>query len=162
MKKIVFTLTAIIGSFILPSALYAVDNELPAEMIIYSSLGLTLKQIMTIPEHEEVTTETQVVLKPDDPTAAIYSATGGENRSVQASVTTPSIELACQTSATCGDAKITVNNFTFGGDLQADGTGTFTEQGKIDNMRVGGTATLNADDKSGRYFGVGTFRLVYA
>lgn len=161
MKKIKIPLLIFISAFGFSLSSYAADNELPAEMIIYSSLGLQLKQIMTIPEHEEVTTSTPVVLAPTGTTAAIYDATGSATRTVQASVTTSTIELACQTTASCGTAKIPVTDFTFGGGLSSSGAATFDAAGKITNMRVGATATIDANDKTGRYYGVGTFRLVY-
>lgn len=104
----------------------------------------------------------QVTVSPDDPGAAVFRATGEPLRSVEASITTPTVVLAndSDTSDT-----IEVTDFTLGGSLQDQGNGSgtanFDPEGVINHMTVGGTAMVNSENQPGDYTGNATFRLVY-
>jgi len=57
--------------------------------------------------------------------------------------------------------KILVDGFSLGGDMNSGGNGYFNEQGEVENLRIGATAHVNANNIPGRYVSTATFRLNY-
>lgn len=101
-----------------------------------------------------------VVTAAGDSSAAVFSATGEANSPAQASVVESSIEMTTGAGSSASE-RITVDSFTYGGSLAGDGSTAFDASGNIDDMRIGATANVEADDISGDYAGSATFRLVY-
>lgn len=123
---------------------------------------ITISEVAGLRFPEQVAGTAQaVVVTPDDSGAAVFNATGEASKLVVASVVESSIEMT--TDDGVGSAKrITVDNFELGGSVLPDGTGAFNGDGDLNNIRVGGTANIEADDIAGSYSGTATFRLVYA
>lgn len=101
-----------------------------------------------------------VVTAAEDTRAAVFSATGEANAAAQTTVVEPSIEMVTGAGSTPGE-RITVDTWTYGGSLGADGSTAFDAAGEINNMRVGATAHVEANDVQGDFVGTATFRLVY-
>lgn len=103
-----------------------------------------------------------VVTAPSDVRAAIFSASGSPDEVVVASVEQSSIVMRLNGTGTVPSEMIAVDTFTLGGSLDGtSGEGTFDAAGELKNMRVGGTAHVQADDIAGDYVGTATFRLTY-
>lgn len=95
-----------------------------------------------------------------DPKAAVFSAKGSANWQVTGTVVENSIEMIT------GDGsdqtkRITVDSFTYGGDMDSAGLAVFDGSGNLNDLRVGATAHVQSDDIAGRYVGQATFRLTY-
>lgn len=101
-----------------------------------------------------------VVTAPGDSTAAIFSATGEPSANAQASILESSIDMTTGAGASAGEV-ISVDTWTYGGNLAGDGSVSFDGNGDIADMRVGATAHVKAENVSGDYTGTATFRLVY-
>ncbi|HAT8518463.1 DUF4402 domain-containing protein [Vibrio sp. 2092] len=101
-----------------------------------------------------------VVTAPTSVDAAVFTARGTANWEVKGQVVESSIVM------TTGDGsddakKITVDTFTYGGSMDASGNAQFSSSGDLSNLRVGGTAHVQANDIAGEYRGTATFRLTY-
>lgn len=102
-----------------------------------------------------------VVTRATDVRAAIFSATGTPGYAFIAKVEESSIEMRLNGNGTSSDEKITVSNFTYGGNLDGAGQGQFDMSGERKNLRVGGTAYVESEDIAGDYVGTATFRITY-
>ena len=105
-------------------------------------------------------TTQDVVTGPADALAAQFSATGEPSRPVTGSVVESSVEV------TTGDGvgstkRMTIQDFTTGGDMSGAGSASFDGSGDLSDLRVGATAKVESDDIPGDYAGTATFRLVY-
>jgi len=159
--KIAFALSAFILSAF-TTLTYATDASFSISASLYQSIALTNVNGITFPEHEVVTSDTNITVAPADTGAAKFSATGAPDRAVTGSVTTDSVSLQCSTPSTCNRETMTINNFTYGGDMNNSGNATFSNDGKLNNLLIGATQQINASNNAGTYSGNATFRLVYS
>lgn len=95
-----------------------------------------------------------------DAGAATFSSTGEASTAVTGVIVESSIEM------TTGDGigttkRITVDTWTYGGDMDASGVATYDGSGNLSNLRVGGTAHAEVEDIAGNYTGTATFRVTY-
>lgn len=124
-------------------------------------IAITEVQALSFPDTLDGVTVDVVVL-PTDGSAAIFNITGTANVAVTASVVEASITIV----NTVGNPniarnKITVTNWSYGGAVAADGTAFMDANGELNNVRVGATAQMSANDNAGSYVGTATFRFVY-
>ncbi len=98
-----------------------------------------------------------VVVAASDASAAQFSATGEADAEVVAGMVANNISM---TNAKTND-KITVDTWTYGGDINKQNVATFSNSGKLSDLRVGGTAHVTANVAGGDYTGTGKFRLTY-
>lgn len=142
-------------------AAYATDEPFNITMTLYQAIVITETQALSFPN----TTSggaIAVTVAPADGTAAIFTATGEPSTGVTGSVVESSIVMQHSTWSVADVTKeITVDTFTTGGNLSGAGAGTFDGTGNITDMRIGGTANVQANDIAGAYSGSATFRLVY-
>ncbi len=103
----------------------------------------------------------QLVITPDGNGAAQFITTGEPLRAITASIVEPSIVMEIGEGGTPA-SQIVVNNFTLGGSVDANGAGSLNSEGILGNIRVGATANIAAENQSGNYVGVATFRIIYA
>jgi len=105
-----------------------------------------------------------VVTAPADPIAAVFNSTGDSSKTATASVVEGSVTML-RTGGTPGNTpdEFTVDSFALGGagitggnqvDYAASG-------GSVNDIRVGGTANILAEDLAGNYTGTATLRIVY-
>ncbi len=139
---------------------YAASESFESSIKLIDDITITELASLRFPQQVAGTAQT-VVVAPADSGAAQFSATGSALASATATIAEANIEM------TTGDGvgstkRITVNSFTLGGTLAADGTVAFAADGTIDNMRVGGSAVIENDDISGDYTGTATFELNYS
>lgn len=107
-------------------------------------------------------TSVNVVTMPTDSRAAIFDITGTVNVAVTASIVEASIEIFLVGGSTNpAPNRIMVTNWTYGGAVAADGTAFMDGNGELNNVRVGATIQVNANDSPGDFLGTATFRLVY-
>lgn len=111
--------------------------------------------------HANIQGQYQVVtVKPDEPGAAIFKAKGRPYGEVRGRIEEHSIQIV-NGNGYSYDQWITVSNFTTGGDLSRHGYGRFNSNGKLDNIRIGGTVYINSYNRQGYYEGSATFRLCH-
>ena len=131
------------------------------------NVGMTLLAPIVITETQSLTfadtisgSASDVTTAASDSSAATFTATGEANRAVTGSVVESSIVM---TTGDGADAtkQITVDTFTTGGDMSVAGAATFDGSGELNDLRIGGTAHVEADDIAGSYSGTATFRLIY-
>ncbi len=137
----------------------ATDETFQASMQLVAPIVITESQALSFAD-TIAGQATDVVTAAADTTAAIFTATGEANRAVTGSVVESNITM------TTGDGadttkQITVDTFTTGGDMDASGAATFDTNGDLSDLRIGGTAHVEAEDIAGAYTGTATFRLVY-
>lgn len=101
-----------------------------------------------------------IVITASDAGAAVFSATGDPNVAVTGQIVEKKTNMYT-TGATGQAGRITVDNWSYGGNLASNGSGNFDGAGQLTNMRVGATATVGSSDPEGFYSGSATFRLVY-
>jgi len=158
MKKFTKSLMAV--AFVAASGA-AVAEETSFDATISLLQPITLNTVQDLSFAPQAVGENiDVVTGAEDTRAAVFSATGEANAAAQASVVESSIEMVTGAGATTGE-RITVDTFTYGGSLASDGSTAFDAAGELNNMRVGGTAHVEADDVQGDFVGTATFRLVY-
>ncbi len=141
-------------------ASYAASESFESSIKLIQDITITEVASLRFPQQVAGTAQT-VVVAPADSGAAQFSATGEALAGATATIAEASIEM------TTGDGvgstkRITVDSFTLGGNLAVDGTVAFAADGTISNMRVGGSAVIEADDIAGDYTGTATFELNYS
>lgn len=101
-----------------------------------------------------------VTVAPSDAGAAVFSINGEKCARVKVEVVEPSIRM--RGDGASNEDSIKVRDFTFGGSVSDLGTGvTDCSNGKLKNIRVGGTAHVKAKNKQTFYEGYPTIRIVY-
>lgn len=143
----------------LAQAANATDEAFQASMTLVAPIVITETQALSFADTIAGSTS-DVATAAADASAAIFTATGEANRAVTGSVVEASIEM------TTGDGvgttkRITVDTFSTGGSMDAAGAATFDATGNLTDLRIGGTAHVQAEDIAGAYAGTATFRLVY-
>lgn len=101
-----------------------------------------------------------VRVKPNEPGAALFKATGRPYGEIRGWIKESSIFLV-NGNGNKYDQWVTVSNFTTGGDLSPYGYGRFDSNGELNNIRVGGTAYIRSYNVQGHYKGTATFRLCH-
>ncbi len=101
-----------------------------------------------------------IKVEPADASAAIFKAMGVPNSDFVAKVVENKIEL--KTADGNGETKnVTVNGFKTGGSIGPSGKGKFSNLGGANNLRIGATVHVSANDIPGQYLGSATFRINY-
>ncbi len=101
-----------------------------------------------------------IAVNPNDANAAIFKAMGTPNDQFIATVVEKNIIL--KTGDGAGATKqIKVNKFQTGGSIGTNGKGKFSNRGLAQNLRIGATVHIAANDIPGLYTGAGTFRITY-
>ncbi len=138
----------------------AADETFQATIKLLQPITITEVASLRFPEQIAGSAAT-VLVRPEDSGAAVFDATGEADRAVTASVLEASIEMITD-DGIGAQKRITVDQFAMGGSVDPLGGGAFDAAGTLNNIRVGGTANVNADNIPGDYVGTATFRLVYA
>lgn len=97
---------------------------------------------------------------PEDEAALIFSARGTANTIVTGAIIESAVVLHTDPGEVNSDS-ISIGNFTTGGDFSDSGRATFDKNGELNNLRIGATANIEANDKAGAYTATATFRLTY-
>lgn len=134
---------------------YATDESFDSTLRLIEPITITEVTSLRFPEQQAGTAQ-NLTVQPSESGAAQFNSAGEPARPVTASI----VESQIVMETTAGD-QITVNNFTYGGQVDPAGNGAFNDSGALNNIRIGATALIEADDKSGLYSGIATFRLVY-
>lgn len=129
-----------------------------ATLTLYAPIVVTKLHDLTFGEIVSGTASDNTIA-PGSANAAQFSATGDVNADVTGAVQSSSITLTNGVSGPTG--QITVDTFTYGGDLSSGGAGSFDSSGDISDMRVGATAHVASNDTPGAYTGSATFRVTY-
>ncbi len=140
---------------VLSFQVYAADETFTASIQILTALSVTEQTALAFPTTEASTAAQTVVVAPTDSGAATFDIAGESNYAVTASIVESSLTMTNQ------NTSIVVDTFTFGGNLSSTGTGTLSASGGLTGARVGATANIPANPKSGSYSGNLTFRVVY-
>lgn len=146
------------GSLIGIASIYA---TLGVVSLCGAIIAITEVQALSFPDTLNGVTVDVVVL-PTDGNAAIFNITGTASVAVTASVVEASIVMVNPVgNPNAAGNKITVTNWSYGGTVAADGTAFMDASGELNNVRIGGTAKLSANDNAGSFAGTATFRFVY-
>lgn len=130
------------------------ETQFSAKCTLVSQIAVNKVQDLSFGE-QVAGVESNVTVAPGDPSAAQFKAEGEKNKAVTCAVLDKNIEMKN------GNSSILVDNFTYGGDLSADGKASFNAGGKLNDLRVGGTAHIKNQTTPGDYIGKGTFRITY-
>ncbi|MGK5095040.1 DUF4402 domain-containing protein [Deltaproteobacteria bacterium TL4] len=97
------------------------------------------------------------VIRADSPSAAKINIIGEKNRLISSSIKESQLALYNAN----GKSNITIQKFTFGGDLQGNGQGTISSENGSLSAAIGVTAVLPEKPLPGVYTGKMTFVVVY-
>lgn len=137
----------------------ATDLGFNLGMTLLTPIAVVNSQGLTFPATTAGAPAT-VVVAPADATAAVFTATGEPSTPVTGSVVEASITMTTGTGLTTPE-QMTVDTFTTGGDMNAAGAATFDGAGALNNLRIGASANVLAEDLPGVWSGTATFRLIY-
>jgi len=137
------------------AAAFASDEPFAASITVYSPIVVTETAPMSFGLVTASPATQVVVVNSADAGAAAFDIAGQSGLAVTATVVEPSLALVS------GGTTITVSNFTYGGALTGTGTASFSNQGALNNARVGASANIPANPAAGAYAGTLTFRVVY-
>lgn len=107
-------------------------------------------------------TSTTIVTAPGDTNAAVFNATGDVSAAVTVSIVENNVNITTG-SGNGAQRKIPITAWTFGGSLTdagGSGTASFDASGILNNMRIGASATVDANNLAGDYSGTVTLRVV--
>ena len=138
---------------------FANDETLNVGMTLYTPFSITENQGLTFAD-TTIGAKVKVTTTPADTSAAIFFATGEPNRTVIGSIVENRIFMTTG-DGNRGRKRIRVNKFKTGGDMNATGIATFNNLGQLNNLRIGATAHVKANNIAGAYSGTATFRLLY-
>jgi hypothetical protein len=133
---------------------FSVGLQLNAPIVVSESSPLTFPNAVVSGQNEVITTA------PSSSIAAQFTATGEASALVTAGVVESQITMITGDGQS-PDEQIIVDNFTRGGDMDVNGNATFSSAGQLNNLRVGASANIQAEDGPGNYSGSATFRMVY-
>ena len=137
----------------------AADESFNASMTLLAPITITETNALSFANTESGQL-VDVVTAALDSTAAQFTSTGEPSTAVTGSVVETSIVMITGT----GDVttkQITVDTWSFGGDMNGSGVATYDGSGDLSNLRVGATAHVEAEDIAGAYAGSATFRVTY-
>lgn len=161
LSAIVKSVGSAVIAFGLVSSAQAQDETFQATLKLLTPISITNSQALDFGEAIAGTNQTLTVGAADG-SAAVFSAQGDSSKTATASVVETSITM------TTGDGvgttkQIVVDNFTLGGGgiSGADQVDFIAGSGNVSDIRVGGTANVEADDIAGDYAGTATFRVIY-
>ncbi len=159
MKKITkCALIAALSAAALQANAYT-DESFTATLNLLSPIQIT--EIKGLEFEDTLANQTiQVITSASDTKAATFSATGSPGWEVQGEVVESTINMVTGDGSTSSKV-IEVGSFTYGGDMDSNGMAAFNSNGELSNLRVGGTAYVEAEDEAGSYEGTATFRLTY-
>ena len=144
----------VISGLIFSMAGYATDESFQVSIRIQAAITISENQALSFPDTEATASSQTVTVAPSDGTSASFDIAGDSNLAITVSVSEASIGLSN------GPTTITIDNFTFGGSCNADGTGTLSS-GSLAGCKVGASASIPANPTSGSYTGTLTFRVLY-
>ncbi len=138
----------------------AVTEPFQSTLTLIEPLTVTEVNSLRFPEQEAGTAQALPVL-PTEAGAAQFNITGEPQRGIVVNIVETSIEMITDGGGSTAKS-ITVDSFDFDGVNPIDGSGTLDVNGNLNNVRVGGTAHIEAEDVSGDYVGTATFRVIYS
>jgi hypothetical protein len=139
----------------------ATDASFSITATLLENISLTNTQGLDFGNLALTSSQTPVVIAPTDAGAAIFSAVGTSNDNAVGSVASSTATITCTTAGSCGNDTMSISSFTLGGDMDSAGATNFGSTGKLSNLRIGGTLTIDSTDQAGDYSGTTTFRLAY-
>ena len=148
-------LLGLLAAMVIAPNAYATDEPFLASISIFSPIAITETSALSFGSVASASATQSVVVAPGDAGAASFNLSGQSNLAITASVVEPSLALVN------GATTITVNSFTFGGGLAANGTANLSAAGTLNAANVGATAVVPANPASGAYTGNLTLRVVY-
>ena len=110
---------------------------------------------MIFPDTGATASIQNITVNTGDAGAAAFDIGGEASTAIQASIVETDLDMVV------GGTTITVDTFTFGGSLAADGTATLDGTGNLTGANVGATAAVPANPDVGAYSGSLTFRVLY-
>lgn len=105
-----------------------------------------------------VGTDKKVVINAEDAGAATFEAHGDQSARVIGRVQESSISM---TNTNSKGSAITVDGWSYGGNMDKNGAAQFDKNGDVNDLRIGASAHVTAENDSGSYVGQATFRLTY-
>lgn len=138
---------------------YADQKKFHVGLTLLSPISLTLKSSLSFPSIS-AGKDTTVVTQADSNDAVIFSASGEANTYITGSVVEDFVVMTTGEGKN-GSERIIVDSFSTGGDLNETGTGMFDNNGELNDLRIGATAHVQANDIPGYYSSSATFRLTY-
>lgn len=138
---------------------FATDESFSVKLQLLAPISISASQELAF---GSITSglDNDVLVQPGSSNAATFSATGEPNHGATGSVVENSIQVFTGEGSDTSE-RITVDSFTLGGDMDAGGSIVFNSEGQVNNLSIGGTAHVEADDIVGAYNGIATFRVVY-
>ncbi len=163
-------LLAALASALLGTGTVAFALELPTEFNSTKILFTARMEVMppvTVSESQAISfptvtsgTAATVTISPTDTGAAVFSVTGRPMENITASIAEEQIVLFSGYGRT-PERRIVIEGFTLGGDIDATRSARIGQLGTLDDMRLGATAKIEAENQPGVYSGSSTFRVVY-
>lgn len=141
------------------SRVYGQDESFTVTLNILAPIVLTESQPLAF-SNSLAGTDNDVVIAPTSGDAAKFTATGEADHAATGSIVENSIILVTGEGVDSSE-QITIDSFVLGGDMNVGGNMTFNAEGNANDLKVGGTAHILAEDIIGSYSGAATFRLVY-
>jgi hypothetical protein len=148
MKKL---LTILLVSTFIGGHTYAATQSFNIALNLFAAINVTKVQNLTFPIQAITGSAFNVVVASTAAGAAIFNATGTNNRNITRSVVESSINM----SAPGVTGSIAVDTFTLSGPT------AFNSSGNANSLKVGATAHVLASSADGDYVGTATFRVVY-
>lgn len=152
-------LTALLLGSLLAANTQAATKSFNVGISLITPIKMTLQSPLNFPSTTAGNSAT-VTTDPADTGSVHFVATGEPNAAITGTILENQVTLT--TSDGLGSEKqITVDNFVTGGDMNESGLATFDENGALDNLRIGATAHIDADNIPGSYSTTATYRVVY-
>lgn len=134
---------------------YTLQRALEISITIGVPVSIVEESPLKFPDTLALGVPQNIVAQPSDPEAASFSISGKPESTIVASIVEPSLSMSIASST------IIVDQFTFGGSANPDGTALLNKQGKLTGLTVGATANIPANPAAGVYSGTLTLRVVY-
>ncbi len=135
---------------------HAVDELFDVSLKLLTPITITETQALDFGETVAGSASTLVVAAADA-NAAVFTASGEAAETASVQIVEANITLTTDDGSDT-TKQITVDNFSLGGDVSG---GSMTFSGGADDIRVGATANVEAEDIAGDYSGTATLQVVY-
>ncbi len=126
-------------------------------MRLFNSIQVEKLTDMSFGDHMLTGTGENIIVHENDANAASFRATGDRNADVVVQVLEDTIKLTSPEAS----GSISVDNWTYGGNVNGQGIGKFDVTGALPSIRVGATAHLSPSTEYGAYSGSATLRVTY-
>lgn len=132
---------------------YAIDQTFNIAITIIKPISITVERNFNFGIHEQKNTSFVVTIGPEDEGSAVFKIVGSKNSFVSYTVAEESVQLSNGTDTLkVGGFKVTGGSTT--------GIGNIAE-GELQNISVGATAYIAANQPDTAYYGNATFRAIY-